>query len=299
VAMPVLTEIDLPGHTLFGHGKVRNTYDLGDRLLIVATDRISAFDVVLPNGIPTKGAVLNQFSAYWFRRTSSIVANHFISDAMEDFPSSLHPYADQVAGRSMLVVKAERLNVECVVRGYLAGSAWAEYKRDGTVCGLRLPAGLRQSEQLPEPIFTPSTKAEVGHDENIDLQQFEALVGRSLADQVMEASLAIYRQAEREARQRGIIIADTKFEFGLVDGHLILIDEALTPDSSRFWPADEYAPGGSPPSYDKQYVRDWLESIGWNKEPPAPQLPDEVVERTAEKYREAFRQLTGEELKYV
>lgn len=299
MAIPVLTEIDLPGHTLFGQGKVRNTYDLGDKLLLVATDRISAFDVVLPNGIPAKGAVLNQLSAYWFRRTASIVANHFLTDEVEEYPESLHPYADLLAGRSMLVVKAERLNVECIVRGYLAGSAWAEYKRTGTVCGHRLPPGLSQSEQLPEPIFTPSTKAEVGHDENISVEQFAALVGRSLAEEVMAASIAVYRQAEREARQRGIIIADTKLEFGLVDGKLILIDELLTPDSSRFWPADEYAPGGSPPSFDKQYVRDWLESCGWNKEPPAPHLPDEVVERTSAKYREAFRRLTGEELKHV
>jgi len=292
-----LIETDLPGLKLFGRGKVRDTYDLGDRLLIVATDRISAFDVVLPNGIPGKGAVLSQLSAYWFRRTAGVVPNHFLTDDVSEYPAEARQYADQLAGRSMLVVKARRLDVECVVRGYLAGSAWAEYKAKGTVCGQPLPAGLRQSEKLAEPIFTPSTKATSGHDENIDRAELGRLVGADLAAQLAVTSLAIYKEAEAQARQRGIIIADTKFEFGLVNGRLTLIDELLTPDSSRFWPAADYAPGRAQASFDKQYVRDWLESIGWNKEPPAPQLPPEVVARTAEKYREAFRRLTGEELK--
>ncbi|MHB1004313.1 MAG: phosphoribosylaminoimidazolesuccinocarboxamide synthase [Chloroflexota bacterium] len=292
----LLTEADLQGQTLFGRGKVRDTYDLGDRLLIVATDRISAFDVVLPNGIPGKGAVLNQLSAFWFRETASVVPNHFLTDSAEEYPASLHPFADQIVGRSMLVRKARRLDVECIVRGYLAGSGWAEYKQSGTVCGQTLPGGLRQADKLPEAIFTPSTKAESGHDRNISVEELANLIGRDLADQMARASLAIYKRAEQLARTKGIIIADTKFEYGLVDGKLILIDEALTPDSSRFWPAESYRSGGSPPSFDKQYVRDWLESIGWNKEPPAPRLPEEVAARTGEKYREAFRALTGREL---
>mgnify|MGYP005840651587 CR=1 FL=1 len=299
MALRVLTETNLPGQKLFGRGKVRDTYDLGDRLLIVATDRISAFDVVLPNGIPGKGAVLNQLSAYWFRRTGSVVRNHFLTDDVSEFPAALHQFADQLAGRAMMVVKAQRLDVECVVRGYLAGSGWAEYKRNGTVCGLRLPEGLRQSDKLPEPIFTPATKEESGHDRNIDFAEFAQLLGADVAERLRETSIAIYRLAEKEAREKGIIIADTKFEFGLLDGQPILIDEMLTPDSSRFWPADSYEPGSPPPSFDKQYVRDWLEASGWNKEPPAPRLPDDVVQRTGEKYREAYRRLTGQELKWV
>ncbi len=299
MAHGVLLESSLPGQHLYGRGKVRDTYDLGDSLLIVATDRISAFDVVLPNGIPGKGAVLNQLSAYWFRRTASLLPNHLLTDEVAEFPPALHRFADQLNGRAMLVRKAKRLDVECVVRGYLAGSGWAEYRSSGTVCGQRLPAGLRQADKLPQPIFTPATKEESGHDRNITLAEFADLVGSGLAERLVEASLAIYAQAEREARAKGIIIADTKFEFGLLDGELILIDELLTPDSSRFWPADSYEPGTSPPSFDKQYVRDWLEASGWNKEPPAPMLPEDVVARTAEKYREAFRRLTGAELKWV
>ncbi|MDA8218975.1 MAG: phosphoribosylaminoimidazolesuccinocarboxamide synthase [Dehalococcoidales bacterium] len=294
----VLTRTDLPGQSLFGRGKVRDTYDLGDKLLIVVTDRISAFDVVLPNGIPGKGAVLNQLSAYWFRRMASIMPNHFLSEDVAEYPAELQPFAEQLRGRSMLVVKAQRLDVECVVRGYLAGSGWAEYKAEGTVCGHHLPAGLRQSDKLPEPIFTPATKEESGHDLNITVDEFRRLLGADLADQLIDSSLAIYKQAEAEARAKGIIIADTKFEFGLVDGEPIQIDEMLTPDSSRFWPADAYAPGMSPPSFDKQYVRDWLEASGWNKESPAPTLPEEVVAKTGEKYREAFRRLAGTELKW-
>jgi phosphoribosylaminoimidazole-succinocarboxamide synthase len=295
----VLLQTDLPDQRLFGRGKVRDTYDLGDRLLLVATDRISAFDVVLPNGIPAKGAVLNQLSAYWFRRMAGVLPNHFLTDDVDEYPAELRQYADQLRGRSMLVRKAQRLDVECVVRGYLAGSGWAEYQRTGTVCGHRLPAGLRQADKLPEPIFTPATKEESGHDRNIGVDEFGHLLGAGLAQRLIEASLKIYRQAEEEACQKGIIIADTKFEFGLLNGEPILIDEVLTPDSSRFWPADQYRPGGSPPSFDKQYVRDWLESTGWNKEPPAPVLPEEVVSRTAQKYREAFERLSGQSLRWV
>ena len=298
MAANVLLQTDLPGQRLFGRGKVRDTYDLGDRLLLVATDRISAFDVVLPNGIPGKGAVLNQLSAYWFREMACFLPNHYLTDDVDEYPAELRPFADQLRGRSMLVVKAQRLDVECVVRGYLAGSGWAEYKRTGAVCGQQLPAGLRQADKLPEPIFTPATKEESGHDRNIGLAEFAQILGADLAKTLIEASLCIYGQAEAEARSKGIIIADTKFEFGLLNGRPILIDEVLTPDSSRFWPADQYAPGGSPPSFDKQYVRDWLEGTGWNKEPPAPVLPDEVVARTADKYREAFERLTGEKLRW-
>ncbi|MCL5109821.1 MAG: phosphoribosylaminoimidazolesuccinocarboxamide synthase [Chloroflexi bacterium] len=295
----VLLQTDLPGQNLFGRGKVRDTYDLGDRLLLVATDRISAFDVVLPNGIPAKGAVLNQLSAYWFRRMAGILPNHFLTDDVGEYPADLQPFAEQLRGRSMLVRKAQRLDVECVVRGYLAGSGWAEYQRSGTVRGQGLPGGLRQADKLPEPIFTPATKEESGHDRNIDLDEFGRLLGAGLAKRLVEASLSIYRQAEEAACQKGIIIADTKFEFGLLGGEPILIDEVLTPDSSRFWPADQYRPGGSPPSFDKQYVRDWLESTGWSKEPPAPVLPAEVVARTSEKYREAFERLSGQSLQWA
>lgn len=298
MAANVLLQTDLPGQRLFGRGKVRDTYDLGDRLLLVATDRISAFDVVLPNGIPGKGAVLNQLSAYWFRKMACFLPNHFLTDNEDEYPGELRPFAGQLRGRSMLVKKAQRLDVECVVRGYLAGSGWAEYKRSGAVCGHQLPAGLRQADKLPTPVFTPATKEASGHDRNIGLDEFARILGADLAKTLVEASLCIYGQAETEARAKGIIIADTKFEFGLLNGAPILIDEVLTPDSSRFWPATEYQPGGSPPSFDKQYVRDWLESTGWNKEPPAPVLPDEVVERTGAKYREAFTRLTGESLRW-
>jgi len=292
----VLLQTSLPGLPLYARGKVRDIYDLGDKLLFVTTDRISAFDVVLPNGIPYKGAVLTQLSAFWFRQTENIVPNHLITTDVREFPSALRPFSDQLRGRSMLVRKAQRIDVECVVRGYLSGSGWAEYRRQGTICGQRLPEGLMESEELPQPIFTPATKARTGHDENITLAAFEGLVGPKLAPQLIELSLAVYRYAAGLARKRGIIIADTKFEFGLLGDQVILIDELLTPDSSRFWQADGYRPGGPQPSFDKQFARDWLTQSGWNKEPPAPQLPDDVVAKTSEKYREAYRRLTGQEL---
>jgi phosphoribosylaminoimidazole-succinocarboxamide synthase len=280
---------------------VRDTYDLGDRLLMVATDRISAFDVVLPNGIPDKGAVLTQLSAFWFERTASVVPNHFIRLAdgtpADDLPFELPP---EFVGRSMIVRKARRVDIECVVRGYLSGSGWAEYRESQSVCGIRLPPGLRESDELPQPIFTPSTKAESGHDINVSHRQVLEMVGPKAASVLDLRSLALYKYAAQYACERGIIIADTKFEFGWVemDGQeeLIVIDEVLTPDSSRFWPADGYQPGGAQPSFDKQPVRDWLTASGWNKAPPAPVLPPEVVASTTERYREAYRRLTGREL---
>lgn len=285
------TNLPLP---LFGRGKVRDTYDLGDRLLMVATDRLSAFDSILPNGIPDKGRVLTLLSAFWFGRTSEIIPNHLLSVDTADLPASLGASAEMLAGRFMLVRKARRLDFECVVRGYLAGSGWADYQQSSEVCGVRLPPGLRQADQLPEPIFTPATKAESGHDINISLDVMKNSVGEDLGQAIADASIAIYRAAAAYALDRGIIIADTKMEFGLLDDHLILIDELLTPDSSRFWAVGDYAPGKAPASFDKQYVRDWLESSGWNKEPPAPVLPDEVVAGTASRYREAYEWLTGE-----
>ena len=287
------TNLPLP---LFGRGKVRDTYDLGDRLLMVATDRLSAFDAILPNGIPDKGRVLTLLSAFWFRRTREIIPNHLLSTETSDLPESLSASAELLAGRFMLVRKAKRLDFECVVRGYLAGSGWADYQRTGSVCGVKLPVGLRQADELPEPIFTPATKAETGHDINISLDEMKNSVGEDLGQAIADVSIAIYRAAAAYALDRGIIIADTKMEFGLLDGQLILIDELLTPDSSRFWAVGEYAPGGSPPSFDKQYVRDWLEGSGWNKQPPAPTLPDEVVAGTASRYREVYEWLTGETL---
>lgn len=287
------TNLPLP---LFGRGKVRDTYDLGDRLLMVATDRLSAFDSILPNGIPDKGRVLTLLSAFWFGRTREIIPNHLLSVETSDLPESLSASAEMLAGRFMLVRKAKRLDFECVVRGYLAGSGWADYQRSGSVCGVQLPTGLRQADELPEPIFTPASKAETGHDINISLDEMKNSVGEDLGQAIADVSIAIYRAAATYALDRGIIIADTKMEFGLLDDQLILIDELLTPDSSRFWAVGEYAPGGSPPSFDKQYVRDWLESSGWNKQPPAPTLPDEVVAGTASRYREAYEWLTGESL---
>jgi phosphoribosylaminoimidazole-succinocarboxamide synthase len=287
------TNLPLP---LFGRGKVRDTYDLGDHLLMVATDRLSAFDAILPNGIPDKGRVLTLLSAFWFGRTGEIVPNHLITIETADLPESLSASAEMLAGRFMLVRKAQRLDFECVVRGYLAGSGWLDYQRTGAVCGVKLPVGMRQADELPEPIFTPATKAETGHDINISLEEMKNSVGEDLGQAIADVSLAIYRAAATYALDRGIIIADTKMEFGLLDGQLILIDELLTPDSSRFWAVGEYAPGGSPPSFDKQYVRDWLERSGWNKQPPAPALPDEVVTGTTNRYREAYEWLTGETL---
>jgi len=297
--MTVMIESSLPN--LYARGKVRDTYDLGDRLLMVATDRISAFDVVLPNGIPDKGAVLTQLSAFWFEQTASVVPSHFIRLAdgtpADNLPFELPP---EFIGRSMIVRKARRVDIECVARGYLSGSGWAEYRESQSVCGIRLPPGLRESDELPEPIFTPTTKVEAGHDISISYEQVLEMVGAKAASVLRLRSLALYKYAAQYARQRGIIIADTKFEFGWaeIDGQeeIIVIDEVLTPDSSRFWPADGYQPGGPQPSFDKQPVRDWLTASGWNKAPPAPVLPPEVVASTAERYREAYRRLTGREL---
>ncbi len=289
----VLLHTDLP-LPRFGTGKVRDTYDLGDRLLMVTTDRLSAFDCVLPTGIPGKGRVLTRLSAFWFDRTRDLIPNHLISTDTADLPEAVRPWADQLAGRFMIVRKARRLNYECVVRGYLAGSAWQDYQVSGTVCGIRLPPGLRQGDQLPQPIFTPATKNDEGHDENIPLDEMKNDLGEDLGQSLADASTAVYNAAAAYALDRGIIIADTKMEFGLLGKQLILIDELLTPDSSRFWAVGDYAPGSSPPSFDKQYVRDWLERSGWNKQPPAPELPPEVVEGTAARYREALLWLTGE-----
>jgi len=289
----VLYESQIPGLKLLFRGKVRDVYDLGDELLIVTSDRLSAFDVVLPTPIPDKGRVLNQLSRYWFERTSHLVANQIVDRPLADVVP-----ADQVetlAPRSLIVRKTKALQVEAVVRGYLVGSGWAEYRKKGSVCGVALPSGLREADQLPEPIFTPSTKAPIGqHDENISFAQAEELIGAANAARVRDLSLAIYRFGAEHAAKRGIIIADTKLEFGLLDGEMILIDEVLTPDSSRFWPESEYRPGSSPPSFDKQYVRDYLTQSGWNKEPPAPSLPADVVAKTSEKYRQALDLLTSE-----
>ena len=284
-------------HTLklHGRGKVRDIYELqGDLLLIVATDRLSAFDVVLPTPIPDKGRVLTQISVFWFNYLNDIVKNHLI--ASKHFPTILEPFDSEIRGRAMLVRKTEPVPIECVVRGYISGSGWKEYHKSGSVCGIRLPAGLRESDRLPEPIFTPSTKATTGHDENISFDEVVSRIGRSLAEHLREVSLKLYRLAAEHASARGIIIADTKFEFGLLNGELVWIDEALTPDSSRFWPTDQYSPGQAQPSFDKQYVRDYLERIGWNKQPPAPALPPEVVAGTQQKYREAYQLITGHAL---
>ena len=289
----VITDIQVPGLKPFKSGKVREVYDVGDALLFVASDRISAFDCILPTGIPWKGHVLGQLSAWWFARTQSIVPNHFLTNTVSEYPESIRAAAEQLTGRSMLVRKANALPVECVVRGYLIGSGWKEYQASGSVCGLPLREGYQMADRLDEPIFTPSTKAETGHDENIPFSEAESILGADVAGQVRDISLALYNQAYEYALQRGIIIADTKFEFGLIDGKVILIDEVLTPDSSRFWPAETYRPGESPASFDKQYVRDYLETLSWNKEPPAPALPDEIVNRTSEKYLQAFEILTG------
>jgi phosphoribosylaminoimidazole-succinocarboxamide synthase len=296
MATEALTQIDLPGIPKIKTGKVREIFDLGDRLLFVASDRISAFDCVMPNGIPRKGEVLTQLSYFWFDQSKSFLPNHLLSRADEPLPRELQPFADKIARRSMIVKKAQPLAIECVVRGYLAGSGWAEYRKQQTVCGIKLPSGLCESSELPEPIFTPATKAETGHDENISFEQAAKIVGADIADKARAASLKLYSFAREYARKRGIIIADTKFEFGLMNGELILIDEVLTPDSSRFWPADQYQPGRGQPSFDKQYVRDYLETLNWNKTPPAPALPPEVVEKTTAKYVEAYERVTGQKL---
>ncbi|HEX9776601.1 MAG TPA: phosphoribosylaminoimidazolesuccinocarboxamide synthase [Geopsychrobacteraceae bacterium] len=289
----IVTQTDCPALNLVNRGKVRDLYDLGEHLLIVTTDRISAFDVIMDEGIPQKGQVLTRISKFWFDQMSDIVPHHLISTEIDDFPAITHQYRDQLEGRSMLTKKAAPLPLECIVRGYLSGSGWKEYQQLGSVCGIDLPADLQQSSQLPEPLFTPSTKAELGdHDENITFDQAIELCGRELTEQVRRISLDIYRRARDIAATKGIIIADTKFEFGLLDGQLIWIDEALTPDSSRFWPKDLYRPGAAQPSFDKQFLRDYLETLDWNKQAPAPVLPEEIVRKTSEKYLEALHRLT-------
>ena len=290
----VISQTDFAGLKLRARGKVRDIYELGDQLLIVATDRLSAFDVVLPTPIPDKGPVLTQLSLFWFEKLASIVPNHVIS--ADNFAGVLAPYADALQGRAMLVRRTEPVPIECVVRGYLSGSGWKDYQKTGSVCGIALPAGLRESDRLPEPIFTPSTKATSGHDKNISFDETVARIGQPLAEKLRDTSLAIYKSAAEFASARGIVVADTKFEFGLIGGELIWIDEALTPDSSRFWPGNQYMPGKPQPSFDKQYVRDYLEKIGWNKQPPAPPLPVDVVAATRDKYREAYQRVTGHEL---
>ncbi|HXN97764.1 MAG TPA: phosphoribosylaminoimidazolesuccinocarboxamide synthase [Candidatus Acidoferrales bacterium] len=290
----VISQTDFPGLKLRARGKVRDIYELGDRLLIVATDRLSAFDVVLPTPIPDKGRVLTQLSLFWFNKLAGVVPNHVLT--AENFDGELAPFRSSLAGRAMLVRKTEPIPIECVVRGYISGSGWKDYQKTGKICGISLPSGLRESDRLPEPIFTPSTKATSGHDENISFEETVSRIGQPLAERLRDTSLEIYRLASEHAAARGIIIADTKFEFGLIGNEMIWIDEALTPDSSRFWPADQYVPGKVQPSFDKQYVRDYLERIGWNKQPPAPVLPPEVVTGTQQKYRDAFQQITGHSL---
>ena len=295
MSAPVLTT-DLPGFPR-RQGKVRDIYDLGDQLLLVASDRISAFDVVMSQPIPDKGRILTRLSAFWFRLLAPLTPNHLVSLKVDDFPPACRPYRELLQGRTMLARKCRPLPVECIVRGYLSGSGWAEYRQTGAVGGLPLPPGLVESQQLPEPLFTPSTKAELGtHDENISLEQMAASVGPQLAARIKDLSLNLYRRALDWAEPRGIIIADTKFEFGLADGELLLIDEVLTPDSSRFWPQEDYRPGGPQKSYDKQYLRDYLESLGWNKKPPPPPLPPEVIANTRARYLQALQALTGEDL---
>jgi phosphoribosylaminoimidazole-succinocarboxamide synthase len=288
--------LDLPGIKKLRSGKVREVFDLGETLLFVATDRLSAFDVILPDPIPHKGAVLNQLSAFWFKRFDKI-DNHFITADFDDFPQELRALRDQLAGRSMIVRKTKPLPVECVVRGYLAGSGWKEYQESQSVCGEKLPPGLQLGSQLPEPIFTPATKSDAGHDLNIDMNACRQILGNEVTERVRGLSLQIYAAGRDHAGQRGIIVADTKFEFGLVDGKLLLIDECLTPDSSRFWPSDQYVVGQSPPSFDKQFVRDYLETLDWDKTPPAPSLPQDVIAKTSAKYVEAFERLTGDKLR--
>jgi phosphoribosylaminoimidazole-succinocarboxamide synthase len=291
-----ITTTNLPGHKLVHRGKVRDIYEAGKHLLFIATDRISAFDCVIPNGIPDKGRVLTQMSLFWFDYLKDVVPNHLLTAKVDEYPVELRQFRDQLEGRSMLVKKAEMFPVECVARGYVSGSGWKDYRRAGAICGIALPAGLLESSQLPEPIFTPATKAQTGHDENISFEEAAAVIGESTAQKLKELTLSIYSKASTYARGRGIILADTKFEFGLIDGEITLGDEVLTPDSSRYWPADSYAPGGPQKSFDKQFVRDYLETLDWNKQPPAPPLPEEVISKTAAKYREAYETLTGASL---
>ena len=291
----VILKTEFPDITFVKRGKVRDIYDLGEHLLLVATDRISAFDVVLPNGIPEKGRVLTQISIYWFKQMEDIIPNHIVATKVEDFPEKLHKYADILEGRSMFVKKAKPMPVECVVRGYLSGSGWKEYKEKKVVCGIRLPEGLFESSRLDEPIFTPSTKAEQGHDINISLEDVRGIIGDDLAKKLKDTSLKIYSKARDIAEKEGIIIADTKFEFGLYNGELIIIDELLTPDSSRFWSIKDYAPGRGQDSYDKQIVRDYLLTLDWDKTYPCPLLPDEIINKTAKRYREILKIITGQE----
>jgi phosphoribosylaminoimidazole-succinocarboxamide synthase len=297
MTITTITKTDLPGIKLHGRGKVRDIYDLGEHLLIVATDRLSAFDVVLPTPIPDKGKVLTQMSAFWFDHFKDSVPNHVVSTDAGDYPKSVHPFRDQLEGRSMLVKRAKVFPVECVARGYLTGSGLKDYNKTGSICGIPLPAGLRESDRLPQPIFTPSTKSEKGHDENISEEQAGKIVGQDNIRRLKELTLSLYGGGVEYALTRGIIICDTKFEFGLIDGKITIVDEMLTPDSSRFWPGDRYSPGQPQPSFDKQFVRDYLENIGWNKQPPAPELPDDIVQATSAKYVEALRLLTGRELR--
>lgn len=295
--MTTILKTDLGTTPLIGRGKVRDLYAVGDALLMVATDRISAFDHVLGTGIPGKGKILTQISLFWFEMMREIVPNHLIATRVEDFPESLHKFADQLEGRSMLVKRAEMFPVECVARGYIAGSGWKEYQANRTVCGIALPKGLQDGSRLPEPLFTPATKSQDGkHDENISFEAAEKIVGADDAKELQRLTLAIYERASRHAESKGLILADTKFEFGRTQDGIVLADEVLTPDSSRFWEASEWKPGGAQPSFDKQFVRDYLESIHWNKQAPAPGLPDEVVKRTLAKYLEAFRRMTGRDL---
>ncbi len=292
--MSIILNTDLPDLKLVARGKVRDIYDLGETLLIVTTDRISAFDVIMDEGIPGKGYVLTQISAFWFRQMEDIIPNHILSTEVKDFPAECQQYAEILEGRSMLVKKAKPLPVECIVRGYISGSGWKDYKATGTICGIKLPAGLVESDKLEKPIFTPSTKAELGeHDENISFDMCVELVGEELAAKIRDVTIAIYKRARDIAATKGIIIADTKFEYGIHNGELIIIDECMTPDSSRFWPMDSYQSGGPQPSFDKQFLRDYLETLNWGKTAPPPPLPDEIVRKTGEKYREALVRLTG------
>jgi phosphoribosylaminoimidazole-succinocarboxamide synthase len=295
--MTAIIKTELPGVKLHGRGKVRDIYDLGEHFLIVATDRLSAFDVVLPTPIPNKGRVLTQMSAFWFDHFKDVVPNHVVSIEVNDYPKNLHSLRDQIEGRSMLVKKAKVFPVECVARGFLTGSGLKDYNKNGSVCGIPLPPGLRDSDRLPHAIFTPSTKAEKGHDENISEEQAGKIIGQDNVRRLKELTLMLYTRGVDYASTRGIIICDTKFEFGTIHGKIAIVDEMLTPDSSRFWPADKYSPGKPQPSFDKQFVRDYLEKIGWNKQPPAPELPDDIAKATSAKYVEALRVLTGRDLK--
>lgn len=292
----ILLQTDFPELTLHARGKVRDLYSLNGQLLFVATDRISAFDYVLATGIPEKGRVLTQLSLFWFDFLKDVVKNHLVTAKVDEYPAPLKKYTDDLRGRSMLVTKAQMIDIECVARGYLSGSGWKEYQQTGAVCGIKLPSGLKESDKLPEPIFTPATKALTGHDENISIEEMAKRTGKELAEKLRDLTLKIYKTAADYAAGRGIIIADTKFEFGQTSQGLILADEVLTPDSSRFWPADKYRPGKAQESFDKQFVRDYLEAIKWNKQPPAPSLPDDVARKTSEKYIEAYRILAGREL---